>query len=70
MWVVQQPSSDLGTPLLWFLDHTQLHTHTHTHTYTHTFLTFICTCVANIFAAYNQQDTKFHNLFITVRCST
>ena len=23
-----------------------------------------------IFAAYNQQDATFHNLFISVRCST
>ena len=33
-------------------------------------LTFICPCIANIFAAYNQQDATFHNLFISVRRST
>jgi len=33
-------------------------------------LTFICPCHANIFAAYNQQDATFHNLFISVRRST
>ena len=35
-------------------------------------LTFICPCIANIFAAYNQQDSAFHNLhvFISVRRST
>jgi len=35
-----------------------------------TLLTFICPCIANIFAAYKQQDATFHNLFISVRCST
>ena len=30
-------------------------------------LTSTCPCVANIFAAYNQQDATFHNLFISVR---
>jgi len=43
------------------------------HIYTHThlqFLIFICPCVANIFAAYNQQDATFHNLFISIRRST
>jgi len=33
-------------------------------------LTFICPCIANIFAQYNQQDATFLNLFISVRCST
>ena len=33
------------------------------------FLTFICPCIANIFAEYNQQDATFHNLFISVRRS-
>ena len=33
-------------------------------------LTFICPSIANIFAAYNQQDATFHNLFISVRRST
>ena len=33
-------------------------------------LTFIGPCIANIFAKYNQQDAKFHNLFISVRRST
>jgi len=33
-------------------------------------LTFIGLCIANIFAEYNQQDATFHNLFISVRCST
>ena len=33
-------------------------------------LTFVCPCIANIFAAYNQQDAKFHNLFISVKCFT
>jgi len=32
--------------------------------------TFIGPCIANIFAEYNQQDTMFHNLFISVRRST
>jgi hypothetical protein len=31
------------------------------------YLTFICQCIANIFAAYNQQDATFHSLFISVR---
>jgi len=35
-----------------------------------TFLMFIGPCVANIFAEYNQQYTKFLNLFISVRRST
>jgi len=34
------------------------------------FLTFIGMCIANILAEYNQQDATFHNLFISVRCST
>ena len=34
------------------------------------YLTFICPCVFNIFAEYNQQDTTFLNLFISLRCST
>ena len=29
-------------------------------------LTFICPCIANIFAAYNQEDAKFHNIFVSV----
>jgi len=33
-------------------------------------LTFICPCIANIFAEYNQQRPKFHNVFISVRRST
>jgi len=33
-------------------------------------LTFIGPCIANIFAEYNQQDATFHNLFISVKCST
>ena len=33
-------------------------------------LTFIGLCIANIFAEYNQKDTTFHNLFISVRRST
>jgi len=33
-------------------------------------LTFIVPCIANIYAQYNQQDEKFHNLFISVRSST
>jgi len=33
-------------------------------------LTFICPCITNIFAEYNQQDAMFHNLFIPVRRST
>jgi len=33
-------------------------------------LTFIGTWIANIFAEYNQQDTKFLGLFIPVRWST
>jgi len=33
-------------------------------------LTFIGSCIANIFADYNQQDATFHNLFISVRRST
>jgi len=33
-------------------------------------LTFICPYIANIFAAYNQQDATFHNLFISVRRCT
>ena len=33
-------------------------------------LTFICPCIANIFAECNQQDATFHNLFISVRRST
>ena len=32
-------------------------------------LTFIGPCIANILAEYNQQDTKFHNFFISVRLS-
>ena len=44
--------------------------HTIAHTYTHNFLTFIGRCIANIFAAYNQQDATFHNLFVSVRRST
>ena len=31
------------------------------------YLTFICTCIANTLAEYNQQDPTFHNLFISVR---
>ena len=27
-------------------------------------------CIANTFAEYNQQDAKFHNLFISLRRST
>ena len=27
-------------------------------------LKFIGLCIANIFAEYNQQDAKFHNLFL------
>ena len=34
------------------------------------YLTFICPCIANIFSEYNQQDTTFLNLFISVRRST
>jgi len=34
------------------------------------YLTFICPCIANIFAACNQQDATFHTLFISVRHST
>jgi len=33
-------------------------------------LTFICPYVANIFAAYNQQDATFLNLFISIRRCT
>ena len=33
-------------------------------------LTFICPCIANIFAEYNQRDTTFHNLFISLERST
>jgi len=33
-------------------------------------LTFISPCIANIFAAYNQQDATFHNLFNSVRRCT
>ena len=33
-------------------------------------LTFIGPSIANIFAEYNQQDTKFLNLFISVRRCT
>ena len=33
-------------------------------------LTFICPCIANIFAEHNQQDATFLNLFISVRRST
>jgi len=33
-------------------------------------LTFIYSCIANIFAAYNQQDATFHDLFISVKRST
>jgi len=33
-------------------------------------LTFICPCIANILAAFSQQDAKFHSLFISVRRST
>jgi len=33
-------------------------------------LTFVGPCLANIFAAYYQQDATFHNLFISVRSST
>ena len=33
-------------------------------------LTFIGPCIANIFAAYNQQDATSHNLFISVRRCT
>ena len=33
------------------------------------YLTFTGPCIANIFAQYNQQDAKFHNLFISVRRS-
>ena len=34
------------------------------------YLTFIGPCIANIFAEYNQHDTKFLNLYIPVRLST
>ena len=34
------------------------------------FLTFVCPCIASIFAEYNQQDATFLNLFISVRRST
>jgi len=34
------------------------------------YLTFTCPCIANVFAAYNQQDAAFHNLCISVRRST
>ena len=33
-------------------------------------LTFICPCIANMFAEYNQQDATFLNLFISLRRST
>jgi len=33
-------------------------------------LTFIGLCIFNIFTEYNQQDATFHNLFISVGCST
>ena len=33
-------------------------------------LTFIGPCIANIFSEYNQKDTIFLNLFISVRPST
>jgi len=33
-------------------------------------LTFIGPCIANLFAEYNEQDTTFLNLFISVRWST
>ena len=33
------------------------------------FLTFICPCIADIFAEYNQQGATFLNLFISVRRS-
>jgi len=33
------------------------------------FLTFICPCIACIFAEYNQQDATFHSFFISVRRS-
>ena len=33
-------------------------------------LTFIGSCIANIFTEYNQQDATFHNLIISVRSST
>jgi len=33
-------------------------------------LTFTGPCIANTLAEYNQQDATFHNLFISVRCST
>jgi hypothetical protein len=36
----------------------------------HLNLPFKGLCIANIFAEYNQQDATFHNLFISVRCST
>jgi len=34
------------------------------------FLIFIVSCIANIFAQYNQQDATFQNLCISVRRST
>ena len=40
------------------------------HGQTNILLTFTGPCIANIFAEYNQQDEKFHNLFISVRRST
>ena len=33
-------------------------------------LTFVGPCSANIFAEYNQQDTTFHNLFVSVGRAT
>jgi len=33
-------------------------------------IAFTCPCIAIIFAAYNQQNATFHNLFISVRRST
>ena len=33
-------------------------------------LTFIVSCIANIFSECNQQDATFHNLFTSVRRST
>jgi len=37
---------------------------------TATGFTFICPCIANMLAEYNQQDATFHNLFISVGWST
>ena len=43
-----------------------LYIYIYIYTFITLFLTFICPCVANIFAGYNQHDATFHNLFNSV----